>query len=50
MNDLINKKCPNCSATISFDIEKGKATCEYCGSEFSLDLDSNVLIERIRAQ
>ena len=29
--DLTNKKCPNCGATVTFDPALGKMHCEYCG-------------------
>ena len=32
-------KCPNCSGTTS--ISRGKAICDYCGSEFAIENNSN---------
>jgi len=29
--DITNKKCPNCGATITFDPKTGKLHCVYCG-------------------
>ena len=29
--DVTNKKCPNCGATVTFDPASGKMHCEYCG-------------------
>lgn len=29
--DITNKKCPNCGATITFDPASGKMHCNYCG-------------------
>ena len=29
--DITNKKCPNCGATVTFDPATGKMLCEYCG-------------------
>lgn len=34
--DLTNKKCPNCGATITFDPASGQLHCDYCG--YSCDL------------
>jgi len=30
-------KCPSCGATLPFDQETQKMTCEYCGTEFELE-------------
>lgn len=30
----IEHKCPNCGATLEFDIDIQKVRCEYCGSEY----------------
>lgn len=27
-------KCPNCTASLNYDVKKSKVTCEYCGSTF----------------
>ena len=29
--DVTNKKCPSCGATVTFDPASGKMHCEYCG-------------------
>lgn len=29
--DITNKKCPNCGATLTFDPKTGMIHCEYCG-------------------
>ena len=29
--DVTDKKCPNCGATVTFDPATGKMLCEYCG-------------------
>ena len=37
MEDVLNYKCPNCSAGLKFDSKKQKMTCEYCGKSYSLE-------------
>lgn len=38
---IVNYKCPNCTASMSFDGKEDKMTCEYCGSSFDIqDLDA----------
>ncbi len=34
--DITNKKCPQCGATITFDPASGKLHCDYCGYECEL--------------
>lgn len=34
--DVTNKKCPHCGATVTFDPATGKMHCEYCGYEREL--------------
>ena len=34
---IINYKCPNCTASMSYNGKEDKMTCEYCGSTFELD-------------
>ena len=34
---LIEKKCPNCGAHLSFDIHDTEAHCNYCGQEFVIE-------------
>ena len=29
--DVTDKKCPNCGATVTFNPATGKLHCEYCG-------------------
>ena len=29
--DVTDKKCPNCGATVVFDPESGGMLCEFCG-------------------
>lgn len=33
----LDNKCPNCAATITFDIDKQQFHCEYCESDFKLE-------------
>jgi len=33
----LSYKCPGCAASLIFDADKQKMTCEYCGKEISLD-------------
>lgn len=35
--DVISYKCPKCSATLAFNIDKQKWVCDYCNSEFTKD-------------
>ena len=35
MNTTVTYQCPNCSAGLQFNPDKGKFTCEYCLSEFT---------------
>ena len=41
-SDVIEHKCPNCGATITFDIESQMVVCEFCGSSF----DPSGLLEK----
>ena len=34
--DITNKKCPQCGATITFNPASGKLHCDYCGYECEL--------------
>ena len=34
---IVNYKCPNCTASMSYNGKQNKMTCEYCGSTFDLD-------------
>ena len=43
--DVTNKKCPNCGATVVFDPESGGMRCEFCGYKTELpkpDSDSAI--------
>ena len=33
----VSFKCPGCAASLVFDPDKQKMTCEYCGTEISMD-------------
>ena len=35
--DIVEYKCPNCSADLKFNPAKQKLTCEYCGGAFTLE-------------
>lgn len=34
---VLDEKCLNCGATISFNPKKNKFVCEYCRGEFTID-------------
>lgn len=36
---IIEKKCPNCGAQLSFDSDDTEARCNYCGQEFIIEKD-----------
>lgn len=38
---LIEKKCPNCGANLSFEENAKSCKCEYCNREFEIKRDSN---------
>ena len=43
--EITNKKCPNCGATVTFNPAMGKLHCEYCGYSRNLpkpDTDSEI--------
>lgn len=35
--DMFLHKCPNCNATLEFDIKSGNVVCSYCGSSFDVE-------------
>ncbi|MBQ6680375.1 MAG: hypothetical protein IJM76_10240 [Lachnospiraceae bacterium] len=37
MNPIEDYKCPNCSAPLSYDPERGLVVCENCGSTFDIN-------------
>lgn len=38
---LIEKKCPNCGASLKFNDDDKSCKCEYCKREFSIEKDKN---------
>ena len=34
---LIEKRCPNCSASLKFSDDANEVTCEYCGTYFQVE-------------
>ena len=45
--DITNKKCPNCGATVTFDPKTGMMHCDYCGytRELPKSEDDNAIVE-----
>ncbi|MBO4650487.1 MAG: TFIIB-type zinc ribbon-containing protein [Clostridiales bacterium] len=45
--DVTNKKCPNCGATVVFDPESGGMLCEFCGykAELPKPESDNAIVE-----
>ena len=39
MANVSQKKCPACGGPISYDPEKGKLVCEYCGTEVDIETE-----------
>lgn len=37
MSDILNYKCPNCMAPLTFDGKSQKMVCEYCGSSYTVE-------------
>ncbi|MBQ7370755.1 MAG: hypothetical protein IJW67_02530, partial [Blautia sp.] len=37
MADILNYKCPNCSAPLIFNSKTQKMTCDFCGSSYTLE-------------
>ena len=37
MSEMFLHKCPNCNATLEFNIETGMVVCGYCGSRFNVN-------------
>ncbi len=46
---IIEKKCPNCGASLSFDSDDKEAKCNYCGQEFIIENDKKESNERLTA-
>ncbi len=38
---LVEKRCPNCSASLSFDEYAKSVTCNYCGTSFKIEKDAS---------
>lgn len=38
---LVQRKCPNCGASLSFDEEAKKVTCEYCKQTLTIEREEN---------
>lgn len=38
---LVQKKCPNCGASLSFEKDDKKVTCDYCKQEFLVEKDND---------
>ncbi|MBR1385657.1 MAG: hypothetical protein IJ568_02380 [Bacilli bacterium] len=39
---LVEKKCPNCGAGISFDANATEVTCKYCNTCFEIERDNDI--------
>ena len=37
---LVEKKCPNCGANLSFGENEKSCKCEYCKREFEIERDT----------
>lgn len=37
MADILNYKCPNCTAALTFDPKTQRLVCDYCGSSYSIE-------------
>ncbi len=40
---LVEKKCPNCGAGISFSADANEVTCKYCNTCFEIERDNDVV-------
>lgn len=45
---LVEKKCPNCGASLSFDSDDKEVTCKYCNNSFEIERDLKDLIDTDR--
>ncbi len=43
---LVEKKCPNCGASLSFDSSDKEVTCKYCNVSFEIEHDVNDFIDK----
>lgn len=39
---IVEKKCPNCGANLSFESDAKEAKCNYCSQEYIIEQDKNV--------
>ncbi len=39
MSELLQKKCPNCGGSVSFDASSQKLKCPFCDSEFDVEAE-----------
>ena len=42
---LVEKKCPNCGASLSFDSDDKEVICKYCNNSFEIERDLKDLID-----
>ena len=35
--EILNYKCPNCSAGLEFNSKTQKMACEYCGNSYTVE-------------
>lgn len=43
---LVEKKCPNCGASLSFNSTDKEVTCNYCKVSFEIERDVEDLIDK----
>ncbi len=43
---LIEKKCPNCGASLSFNSEDKEITCKYCNISFEIEKEIGDYIDK----
>lgn len=48
--EVLNYKCPNCSAGLKFDSNTQKMACEYCGSSYSVDELEKIAQENVKEE
>ena len=39
---LVEKKCPNCGAKLSFEKTDKEVTCKYCNRSYEIERDANL--------
>ncbi len=47
---LIEKKCPNCGASLSFNSNDKEVTCKYCNVSFEIEKEIGDLIDTERIE